>query len=194
MNASPSPLQADNFANLIWVREECRQSPANARSWFGFDAMAITFYAELDDGAAESLCRELDVALFIPTLQAEVLQSTLVRLAPAGFLPVESHLQLNNLRNLQSVRTACARSAAEAAWRYRLDHATAQAFAALSDAQSVGLAKALQGSFVGPRYSPADLRDILLRPSSTRGMYAAAIEVEILAANDDGRRGFRLTH
>ncbi len=194
MNASPSPLQADNLANLLWAREECRQAPARALAWFGFDALAATFYAELDDAGSEALCRELDVALFVPSMTRAILGATLARLAPTGFLPVESHLQLSNLRNIQSVRTDCARSEAEATWRYRLDHDTAQAFAAMSDTQTFALAKTLDVSFVAPRYSPADLRDILSRPDGARGIYAAAIEVEILATTEAGRRGFRLTH
>lgn len=194
MLPAPSSLHVTNLTDLIWLRKECRASAERAGRLFDLSPEVAIFYRELSDGALESLCGELDLALLVPRFDSKTLP---LALAKAGRGHRERHsgdLELHNLGNFQALREACKRCNGDAVWAYRINQETADAYRTIDHGEVVALCKSLSVSAFLPRYGAVEMTRILDKPVGARAMFAAAYEVDVAAASEAARRSIFLTH
>lgn len=196
MSATSSRLHVVNLTGLMWLRERCRASLDDAALLFALDHQDALFYRALSDASIEALCRELDVSLFVPRFDSITLpealrggnQSSVADRKPDG-------LELHNLIHLQALRDVCGHGVGEAAWLYRINRETVDAYRALDDAQAVDLCKRLAVCTLVPRYDATQAARILDKPEGTRALFSAAYESEIAAASTEAAlRSAYLTH
>lgn len=193
MFATSSWLHVANLTGLVWLRTQCRDSIEGATGLCDIDEQAALFYRELSDGAMEALCSELDVSLFVPRSDSTSLPGALAaRDGGPGGRPAD--LEIHNLGQMQALCDACHRSIGEAAWIYRIDRETAEAYRALTHDLVVRLCKALKVCALLPRYSAVEAARILDKPPGSRALFAAAYETDIAVASEAARRGVYLTH
>lgn len=195
MSAASPGLRVANLTGLLWLRELCRGCMERAAMLFDIDHETARFYRDdLTDGAIEDLSRELDVSLFVPRFDSQTLPEALASVAGNGEQQKAPGLELHNLGRLQALCEACHRSTGEAAWVYRINCETAEAYRALGHEQLVGLCRTLQVSALLPRYDAAEAARILDKPAGSRALFAAAYETDIAATSEVARRCFYLTH
>ena len=183
MFATSSRLHVGNLTGLLWLRKQCRASLDDAALLFAIDHAGALFYSALSDASIEALCRELDVSLFVPRFDSITLPEALAD--PNQGRDAEHKpdgLELHNLTHLQALRDVCGHGAGEAAWLYRINRETVDAYRALDDAQAVALCKRLAVCALVPRYDATQAARILDKPAGTRALFAAAYESEIAAA------------
>ena len=189
-------LLVANLTGLMWLRDRCRASLDEAALLFALDDQGALFYRALSDASIEALCRELDVSLFVPRFDSITLPAALAEGNPvvnADRIP--DGLELHNLMHLQALRDACDRGAGEAAWRYRINRATVDAYRALGDDQAADLCKRLAVCALVPRYDATQAARILDKPAGTRALFAAAYESDIGAVSSEATlRSAYLTH
>lgn len=171
-----------NLTGLMWLRQRCCASLDEAALLFALDHQGALFYRALSDESIEALCRELDVSLFVPRFDSITLPAALADGNQGGDADRRPDgLELHNLMHLQALRDACHRGAGEAAWLYRINRETVDAYRALGDDQAAALCKRLAVCALVPRYDASQAARILAKPAGTRALFAAACESELTA-------------
>jgi hypothetical protein len=194
MFAASHGLRVANLTGLVWLREQCRESMEQATRLLDIDIEAALFYRDLPDREIEALCRELDLSLFVPRFDSVTLPAALATVDKNGGERRLTGLEIHNLGQVQALCDACHRSAGEAAWIYRINCETVDAYRALAHDQVVRLCKTLNACALLPRHDATETARILDKPVGSRALFAAAYETDIAAASEAARRSFYLTH
>jgi hypothetical protein len=196
MFATSSRLHVNNLTGLMWVRERCRASLDEAALLFALDHHGALFYSTLSDASIDALSCELDISLFVPRFDSITLAAALAKGNQGSDTKGKPDgLELHNLIHMQALRDVCAHGVGEAAWLYRMNRETVDAYRALDDAQAADLCKRLAVCALVPRYDATQAGRLLDKPAGTRALFSAAYESEIAAASTEAAlRNAYLTH
>ena len=174
-----SQLQIHNLSNLQHVREACRATPEQAIRLFAMTQADVSAYVGLSNEESLSFAFELDVSVLVPRFDSATLRTLATCFPNPDAAMLGTPLQVLNLLNLHALRETCRRSDGEAAWAYRIDLATAQAYANLDDAALMTIGVGLPYSAFVPRYRASNLQALQSKPHKARGLFAAVMESDL---------------